>query len=164
MAISNLGGRGRWSELGTSSPTSGTVVTFSSLPQHSEYKIAYFDIDTSSTSVRFDLTINNDTGSNYAFASLIDGSGSTWSSGVDTKIILGEGNGFVNNNHSGVVTINDANELIKQITYWHALGTNGVDVNNGQGFWNSQSVINRFDITLATGSFNSGTFKVYGRN
>lgn len=162
MAISNLGGRGRWSELGTSSPTSGTVVTFSSLPQHSEYKIAYFNIDTSSTSVRFDLTINNDTGSNYAFASLIDGS--ILSSGVDTKIILGDGNGSVSSNHSGVVTINDANELIKQITYWHALGTGGIDVNNGQGFWNSQSVINRFDITLSTGFFNSGTFKVYGRN
>lgn len=162
MAISNLGTKSKWVELGTSSPTSGSSVSFASLAEYASYKISYFNVDTSSSSVGFTLRINNDTGSNYAYVSLVDGG--VGSSGVDTSIFLGGGASANANNHSGVVTIEDANELIKNIKFWHSGDSSAVDANNGRAFWNSESAINRIDLILTSANFTSGTIKVYGRN
>lgn len=154
MAINNLLSRQQWVELASASPTSGTTVTFSSLNEYSNYKIAYFDVDLSSLESLF-LTINNDTGSNYAYIRQID-DGSIDGSGVTNSINLGQAS-----NGSGIIIINDANNVIKQISWFHARANDSL---NGQGFWNSQNVINRFDISVTGVTFSSGTIKVYGRN
>lgn len=161
MAISRLGTSGNWVELATSSPTSGSTVTFSSLPEYRYYKISYFDMDTSSTSSVFNLRLNNDSGSNYAYISIMDTDVS--SDGVTTAIRLGLGSGGSAINHSGVILIEDANQPIKEIDFWHA-GSNG-DANNGKGFWNNTAKIDRVDFLLTGGpTFSSGTVKIYGRN
>ena len=159
MAINNLGTTQKWSELATSSPTSGSSVSFSSLNEYVNYKIVYFDLNTSGPET-FILRINNDSGNNYAYLRNGDG-GDITSDGVNDSISLGSGS----SNISGVIIINDANQLVKDINWSHAGGSVNQDSLNGQAIWNSQSVINRFDIVLSLGgTFTSGNIKVYGRN
>lgn len=157
MAISTLQGQNKWVELASSSPTSGSTVTFSSLTQYKNYKISYFNVDTSSASVIFTLRFNNDSGSNYAFVNNAN-QGGVSGSGVQTFIEL---NRSSQNDNTGEIFIQDANELIKDITFWHSSST---AVNEGYAYWNSQSVIDRIDLILTNATFSSGTIKVYGRN
>lgn len=158
MAINSLNSKQKWVELASANPTSGTTVTFSSLPQYKTYKIAYFNLDLSTGDI-IQLTINNDTGNNYAYARQID-SGDTSSAGVSTSILLGT----VATDGTGIITIDDANDLIKDISWFHAVTFPSLDSVISKGFWNSQNVINRFDISTSTATFSSGTIKVYGRN
>lgn len=159
MAINTLASTQKWVELATSSPTSGSTVTFSSLNEYANYKISYFNCTSSNTQLT--VILNNDTGNSYSWISYKD-SGTVTSDGLDTAIRLGNLGSGSTNAGSGVITILDANQLIKNITYFHC----GVeDANNGQGYWNSQSAINRIDLTLTdAATFSGGTIKVYGRN
>lgn len=161
MTISNLKATQKWAELATSSPTSGSSVTFSSLTEYSNYKVSYFNAN-SSAGATLTLTLNNDTTSSYSWIAHKD-SGTVSSDGLDTSIRLGDlGSGGSATAGSGVITILDANQLIKNISYFHS---GNEDANNGQGYWNDQSVINRIDFTLSGGAtFTGGTIKVYGRN
>ena len=151
-----------WVELGTSSPTSGSSVSFTSLAEYRNYKLYYFDVDASSSAVGFTVTFNGDTGSNYAYISTTDAVQS--SNGVSSSILVGSGAGAASTNHSGQLIVNGSNQLTKEINYWHA-SSSGADSNSGRASWNSASVINRIDLVL-TGSvtFSSGTVKVYGSN
>jgi hypothetical protein len=151
-----------WVELDTSSPTSGSSVSFTSLAEYRNYKLYYFDVDASSSVVGFTVTFNGDTTSNYAYISTIDAAQN--SNGVDSSIKLGAGGGAQATNHSGTLTVLGANQVTKDITFWHA-AANSQDSNSGRASWNSSSLINRIDLVL-TGSvtFSSGTVKVYGSN
>jgi hypothetical protein len=159
MAISKLA-IPQWRLISSSSPTSGSSVSFSSLPACQAFKLVYFNIDTSSTNVRFECRLNNDSTSNYAYVSLIDGA--VLSDGINDSIILGEGSGVNANDHSGLVTINFANQPIKEINYWHASGTSTRDSNNGCAYWNDDSLVNQVDLILTSATFTSGTVKIYG--
>lgn len=66
MAITNLGGSNKWVELATSSPTSGSTVTFSSLASYRDYRIEWFDL-TNVGGQPFAIRFNNDSGTNYAY-------------------------------------------------------------------------------------------------
>lgn len=161
MAINTLASTQKWVELASSSPTSGSTVTFSSLNEYANYKIAYFNLIASGQS-SLTMTINNDATSSYAYLAIQD-SGTIASDGLDSSILIGTlSSSSPSQAGTGVITILDANQLIKDITYFHC----GVfDANNGQAYWNSQSVINRIDFGLSGGAtFTSGTIKVYGRN
>jgi hypothetical protein len=151
-----------WVELGTSSPTSGSSVSFTSLAEYRNYKLYYFDVDVSSSVANFTVTFNGDTASNYAYISTTDTQQS--SNGVASSIQVGSGAGAQATNHSGTLIASGANQVTKDIAYWHA-SSSGADSNSGRASWNSASVINRIDLIL-TGSvtFTSGTVKVYGSN
>lgn len=159
MAISTLKGQNKWVELASSSPTSGTSVSFSSLTEYANYKIVYFNVNLNGSDA-FIFRINNDSGNNYAYLRNGDG-GDISSDGVNDSIALGGGASGV----SGVITINDANQVVKEINWSHAVGAPAADSLNGAAIWNSPDVINRFDLSITLGqSFTSGTVKVYGRN
>lgn len=159
MAISTLAGSNKWVQLATSSPTSGQTVSFTGLAEYTNYKIVYFDIDLSGSD-QLNLRINNDSGSNYAYLRNGDG-GDIESLGVATKIKLGTGS----TNFSGIITINDANQIVKEINWSHAAAASAQDSLKGNAIWNSQDVINRFDFSIENAqTFSSGTFTVYGRD
>lgn len=161
MAINTLASTQKWVELASSSPTSGSTVTFSSLTEYRDYKISYFNCNASS-GAGLQLQFNNDTGNSYAFIANKD-SGIVSSDGLNNAIILGNlSDGGSANAGTGVITISDANQLIKTVNFFHC---GNEDANTGQGYWNSQSVINRIDLTIASGNtWTGGTIKVYGRN
>lgn len=145
MAISKLGGAGKWVELATSSPTSGSTVTFSSLPSYKDYRIEWFGL-TNSIGQPFAVRFNNDSGSNYAY----------WrtdqNDSAATAQIYGSGSQIQ-------ITILDADSVSKTIQ-----GFGGSD-GEIYGFWNNQTAIDRIDIIAASSAtYTAGTIKIYGRN
>lgn len=145
MAISKLGGANKWVELATSSPTSGSTVTFSSLPSYKDYRIEWFGL-TNSGGQPFAVRFNNDSGSNYAYLR------SGQSSSAASAQIYGSGSQIQ-------VTIFDADSISKTIEGWG--GTEG----EIKGFWNNQTAINRIDIIVpGSYTYTAGTIKIYGRN
>lgn len=145
MAISKLGGAGKWVELATSSPTSGSTVTFSSLPSYKDYRIEWFGL-TNSGGQPFAVRFNNDNGTNYAY----------WRSDQSDSAASAQ---IYGTSEQMQVDVLDADSISKTIQGWG--GTEG----EIKGFWNNQTAINRIDIIAASGAtYTAGTIKIYGRN
>jgi hypothetical protein len=122
--------------------------------------VSYFNI-LSDLGTAVYLTFNNDTGSNYAWINIRD-SGTINSSALSNQIEISPGISSIAG-ASGVVTIADANQVIKEIDYFAGTG-NSSDASNGEAFWNNTGVINRIDVRASGTTFTGGTIKVYGRN
>jgi hypothetical protein len=169
MAISNLGGKNRWVEIASSSPTSGTSVSFTSIPQYGRLQLVWFALDTNtSNAALFYATFNNDTGSNYAYGKLAENSTPVTrlvTTGKDTNINFG--GLFTASQGSGKLLIEQANEIFKTISFSHFTGVINSDQPScliGDGIWNSSSAVDRIDLTINAGTFKSGTIKLYGSN
>lgn len=152
MAISSIGGLAKWVELGTSSPTTGTSVSFTSLAEYKDYKLYFFDILASTGPYNLQLRINNDTGNNYS---------STNNNAATPSFIRLNGPASSAQKMDGEIFINDANQISKKITFW-SRGDNNV-ANNHNALWTGQAVINRVDLLLDAGNFSQGTIKIFGR-
>ena len=151
MAISRLTAPSKWIELASSSPTSGTVVSFTSIPEYRDYKFVVSNMDTAASgSYLYNINFNNDTGANYGY---VFNNTSISSAGGDTKIKLSA----VRFDNYFDVLILGANQISKEIYINHY----GFSI--GTAMWDSQSTINRIDLTAPT-TISSGTVKVYGRN
>lgn len=145
MAISKLGGAGKWVELATSSPTSGSTVTFSSLPSYKDYRIEWFGL-TNTLGQPFAVRFNNDSGTNYAY----------WRSDQSDSTASAQ---ILGTSEQMQVDVLDADSISKTIQGWG--GTEG----EIKGFWNNQTAINRIDIIAASSAtYTTGTIKIYGRN
>lgn len=145
MAISKLGGADKWVELATSSPTSGSTVTFSSLPSYKDYRIEWFGL-TNNLAQPFAVRFNNDSGTNYAY----------WRSDQSDSAASAQ---IYGTSEQMQVDVLDADSISKTIQGWG--GTEG----EIKGFWNNQTAINRIDIIAASSAtYTAGTIKIYGRN
>jgi hypothetical protein len=148
-----------WVQLATAT-ASGSTVSFTSLAEYRNYKVSYFNLFTANAAFA-NLRFNNDSGNNYAFVYQTDSG--LGSSALGNNIIfapsLSDTDGA-----SGVVTIMDANQVVKDITYYEARSGTGTEAINGQAFWNNTGVINRIDLLLSSTTFTSGSIKVYGCN
>lgn len=143
MAINRLGGVSKWVELGSSSPTTGTSVSFTSLPEYREYAIQVYKINSpSGTATVLTVRLNNDTGTNY---------------NRDATAL--EACPFSSNNAGFQMVITGANELYKNIEVKPFDGTS-TSIRN---MWHSSATINRIDI-LSSATFSAGTIKIFGRN
>jgi len=152
MAISAFPplGAETWTEVATSSPTSGSVVTFSSLATANKFRIVGFNVKSTSSSGAALLTINNDTGNSYAVG--YDVSGSV----AETSVQFG----FDSNGFSFDLTFDSANQTIyKKGTGFSPGG--GDPRNNYNVTWANTAAITRFDLTLSAGTFTAGTIKVF---
>ena len=154
MAISVLKGNVKWVELATATATSGSTVSFTSIPEYSNYLVQGFDIDGSDVgpNVRF----NNDSGSNYSWIRNSDEIGLVTTS-IQVALLRLDG--------SFQLEILGANNPVKQIEIWSGsyVGSNKLAAVI-KGIWSSTDTINRIDFVLATGTYSSGSFKLYGRN
>lgn len=137
-----------WVELGTASPTTGSTVSFTSIPEYKNYRIEWFGL-TQSGSSNYAIRFNGDSSSNYAtFAPSV-----YFSSGT-----------YIGAFHSAdqiQMDIEQANEVSKRI-----FGFSG-NTNQGifQGMWNNQSKINQISVAfVGTSTFTGGTIKIFGRS
>jgi hypothetical protein len=138
-----------WLELGTASPTTGSVVTFTSIPEYNNYRMQWFGINQSGPGSNYGIRFNGDSGTNYATAA------SGFINNPDTSIIIDNNTGELQ------MDIKEANEITKRID-----GFSG-ETNTGsfKALWNNQSKITEISVTLLTsGTFSSGTIKIFGKN
>lgn len=167
MAISRFGTGNRWVELASSTPTSGSTLTFSSINSgYSDLMLVWNQTSHSASNETMRVQFNADTGNNYSFCSVDTGnSGSPTGTARDTSIIIGyTGNPTDGPTlySSGRFLIQGANQIYKMMSGWMA---GGVEVVNLEAAWNSTDVINEIKITLAgTTTFSAGTYKILGRN
>lgn len=145
MSISRLGSpQDNWVEIGTSSPTSGSVVTFSGIANYRKLRVVAFKL-TYSTTAFVKMTFNSDTGSNYA----------SRPDEANNHLAFGSGTG----------TSFDVDILFNsQATYKRVEGWEYEATYPYQGFWTNNDAITQIDLTLSTGTYSSGTVKLYGTN
>lgn len=154
MAISKLISQGKWVSLASSSPSSGTVVSFTSIPtSYRDLKLVVYNLDVATSgggSYTFDVTFNNDTAANYSYVYVSDYGGAA----MDTKFPLGSGNRL---NNCFDFIINDANQLSKRIIINH------YGFRQQEGAYQNENPIDRIDITTNT-AISNATIKIFGRN
>jgi len=149
-----------WVQLATAT-ASGSTVSFTSLSEYRNYKVSFFNVTSTLGSAMY-LTFNNDTGNNYAYLNVKD-SGTIKSEALANKIEVAE-QLTSSDGSSGIFTVLDANQVIKNIDYFTAKAGTGTESTNGEGFWNNTGVINRIDLSVSSTTFSGGTIKVYGCN
>jgi uncharacterized protein YdgA (DUF945 family) len=151
MAISAFPpvGADTWTEVATSSPTTGSTVTFSALATASKFRIVGFDI-IPSTSATLTLRVNND--STQAYFTGFDVGGTP----ADTSAQIG----FGATNFSFDLTFTAANQAIYKTASGFAPNNNDPR-NNYNMTWANTAAITRFDLILSTGTFTAGTIKVF---
>lgn len=141
-----------WTEVATSSPTSGSSVTLSSLPAASKLRIVGFNLTGSigGSGANLGLTINNDTTTSYTYA--YDTTGDTTNSEISLGVSA--------TRFSFVLTFDPANQAIYKNGIGFSANTSDTR-NNFNALWANTAIIDRFDLTLSAGTFTSGTIKVF---
>jgi len=155
MAISKLISQGKWVSLASSSPGSGTVVSFTSIPtSYRDLKLVVYNLNVATSgpggTYTFDVTFNNDTAANYSYVSVSDVAGGA----MQTKFQLGSSSRL---NNCFDFIINDANQLSKRIII------NQYGFRQLEGAYQNENPIDRIDITTNT-AISSATIKIFGRN
>lgn len=161
MGISQIpttAGTDKWVEIASSSPTSGSTVSFTSIPEYKDLRIQAFNVNLSGNSV-VDLRFNNDSGTSYAWNIGYDESNTYrfQESPGTTQIRLTTGLRPLAFN----CTIEGANEACKNVTTWNVMST---DSGQGNGLWFSTATINQIDLIIGGVTYSSGTIKLFGRN
>jgi len=160
-----------WVQLATSSPTSGSTVSFTSLASYKQYRVVMSGVDVAAGNPTLSMTLNN-TASNYSYAfSFYDG-GKMQNTGGNSvsSININPGSSLLTPRYgfAAEVLIDFANQATpKSIRY--ALGAFGGYVSqsyaNTWAIWNDTATVNRIDFTLSSSSFvAASTFTVFGSN
>jgi len=165
MAFTAIPSGDVWVQIGsTQTPTSGSAVTFSSIPAVKKLRLIISNV-TLTASGALDLTLNNDTSALYNISYL-------WNNGTttlpvvivaDTKVRTGRGSGT--SSHVSDFIIDYTNQASPKLISGFG-GNNGT--NNSMvlsnNTYNSTAIITRLDITTATtfAAGNTGTIALYG--
>lgn len=161
MTISSLSGSsGKWIEIASSSPTSGTTVSFTSVPEYKDLYVLAYGINNGGTSTQLTVRLNNDTGNNYsrsvlfyyAYTSQLQVTNTPNSSSLYGTKEAWQPAAFS-------MLIEGSNSPLKKITGVPYDGY-GFETN---GAWHSTDVINRVDV-ISGATFSAGTIKLFGRN
>lgn len=152
-----------WTQLATSSPTSGSTVSFTSISAYSNLLVSWEDLVGNAAGTGIFIRFNNDSGSNYSWI-YTTSSGSVTASSNSTYISLAtlwQGAAL----SSGYMLINGANDIYKTITY-SSQGdlASYMIARSGDAQWFNSATINRIDCILDSATFTSGTIKLYGKN
>lgn len=157
------GGGGVWVKIAETVTGAGiATVTFSSIP--SGYKYFIYEADFKGTqATSFTVTLNNDGAGNYDKQELLSvGSSAIAQTSAGTSSLINGGTAITNgcglfayiNNHLTAASI------YKTCTAYHGFGT---IVDCTFCVWKSNTEINRIDIALGAGAFNTGArFSLYG--
>ncbi len=156
----------------TGTGSSGTI-TFSSIPStysHLQVRILGRS-DAAAVTQTAVLTVNNDTGANYAYHSLsgdgtsVSASGTASSSNIPRIYSVGN-NATASIMSVGIIDIHDYASTTKNKTVriWTGDDRNGSGRTAlSSGLWINTSAINRVDITTASGNWTTAsTFALYG--
>jgi hypothetical protein len=155
-----------YESIATINPTSGTSVTFSSIPgTYKHLQIRSMLNNTAYTQLV--MTFNSDSGSNYA-RHLLSGNGTTvTATGGATQNQINNA-AIAGASTSLGVTIIDIIDYASTTKYKTTRSFNGMDANGsgrvelGSGLWQSTSAITSITLTDPNYSFSSGTLALYG--
>ena len=160
------GGGGSYESIATATPSGTTTVTFSSIPSTYASLQARFYVAAGSTGLLMNMTINGDTGSNYAYHQLY-GTGSAasaYAGSSATKMWLSP-NTNATYGWTGIVDLHDyastsKNKTVRSYSGFDANGSGIVGLDSG--LWMSTSAMTSLTFTLQ-GNFASGSqFALYG--
>jgi hypothetical protein len=160
---------GAFESIATYTPTSGSSITFSSIPaNYKSLQIRGVMLGTSAFNVSMQL--NSDTGSNYSVHRL-SGNGSTPAAAgqTNTVALYGSPNGVVGSVTYPTAFILDLIDYYSTSKYKTTKQFMGIDLNGSgevalwSGNWRSTAAINSVTVFLTAGSFASGTsIALYG--
>lgn len=169
MAISGLASKSRWVQLASSSPTSGSAVSFTSLASFNRFRVILKDINITAAG-DLSMTLNNNA-SNYSQAVnyFNDSQFKTYTGGGRSLSSISVDPGWTANNpsypFSGEIIVNYANESTAKTIRYSGAGTSATSAYvDAFGLWDNTSVVDRIDLSLDTGTFSSGSIVVYGSN
>ena len=163
------GAAGSFESIATSTPTSGSSITFSAIP--STYKHLQIRVNSrfSGTDERIDLRFNSDTGSNYAYHWLTGDGSAASASGASTQtsaLGVAYATGTANIAAAAIIDIHDyaSTSKAKTIRSANAWDTNGSGrMRLSSGLWTSTSAVSSITLTLNSGTFATGTtIALYG--
>lgn len=161
MTISSLrGSSNKWIEIASSSPTSGTTVSFTSVPEYKDLYVLAYGINNSGTATQLTVRLNNDTGNNYSRSVLFYFSGTSQmqiTNSSNSSSLYGTKEAWSPAAFS--MLIEGSNSPLKKITGVPYDGY-GFETN---GAWHSTDIITRVDV-ISTAAFTAGTIKLFGRN
>lgn len=161
MTISSLtGSSNKWIEIASSSPTSGTTVSFTSVPEYKDLYVLAYGINNAGTATQLTVRFNNDTGNNYSRNVLFYSAGTSRMEVVsvsNSSQVYGTSLSWSPANFS--MLIEGSNSPLKKITGVPYDGY-GFETN---GAWHSTDIITRVDV-ISTVAFSAGTIKLFGRN
>lgn len=166
------GGGSSYESIATATPTSGSSITFSSIP--STYKHLQVRVlgRWSDTDTRIDLQCNGDTTSKYSYHWLTgDGSAASASGAATQTAVLGVGYvvGTTTSSYIGGAAIIDIHDYASTTNYKTIRSFNGWDSNgNGRirlssGSWQNTAAVSSLTLFISGGTYTSGTtFALYG--
>lgn len=172
--IGSGGSTKNFSLLGTGTLNTGSTVTVSGISSQDMLMIRIINASGSSASAAVRMLINGDTGSNYKYAGYYIIGASTYAAGnllSDTSAatfwpIAQMGSNAASLVCGYVLILGGATAGVKTIISGGSGDTNGGG--NSQiaysvgGVWNNTATITSIGLTLSGGTFDNGTFEVYG--
>lgn len=146
-----------WVEIGTTSSPSGSTISFTSLASYQYYRIR-LDVELS-TSAHLTITLNNST-SGY-ISSFINGLGA-WNSVYSN---LSTSFRMFGSDYTSAQKMDMTIDNTSTLTTAKAVSMSGLPAFGWEGAWlGSNAQINRIDLSTSTGTFSSGTIKIFGSN
>lgn len=161
MAISTLAGGDKWTEIASSSPTSGSTVSFTSIPEYKDLAVLAYNINNGGTATALTIRFNNDSGNNYSrnilwWRNITGGGMEVTGSPITTSIYATRETTQPTGFQLLIENANSPLKTIRGIPY----DLNGFETN---GSWHSSDAINRIDV-ISSATYSAGTIKLYGRN
>lgn len=164
MGFTAIPGGDVWLQIGTTqTPTSGSSVSFTSIPPVKKLRLVVQNVALT-TAGTLDVTLNNDATSNYDQTQIIyNGTSTAVSSAINSAIDTTRGAGA--SSHISDLIVDYANQACpKLITgFGSHNGSNPTHYGIVVG-WNSTSSVNRVDFVTANtfNAANTGTIAIYG--
>lgn len=163
-----------YSLLGTGTLTSGSTVTVSGISNMDSIYVIVNRASVTTTSTVIQMRINADTGSNYkqGYASFYNDTtfhpawlGSYYLS--NTYLTLGQVGDNAGQEYSGAIQISGgATAGSKMYMYQGAVNNNATQARNygyiGGGWWDNAATISSISLVCSSGTFDAGSFFVYG--
>ena len=148
------------------SPTSGTSVTFSSIPADYQHLQLRWNLDNGGNTQLL-LRMNSDTGSNYSFHLLYGTGSSAAATGGSSATSINYG-GFAGTSSGLAVGIIDIVDYASTTKYKTTKTFSGRDTNGtgwiqlSSGLWQSTSAITSITLIDPNYTFSNGTIALYG--
>lgn len=165
MAFTAIPSGDVWVQIGsTQTPTSGAAVTFTSIPSVKKLRFIVSGVSLT-VAGRIDVTLNNDTGSNYNVAyQTYNGTVTTPSVFNNTAFQMTRTGGAASHVQDGII------DYCNQAAPKSLQAFGGNNGSNPVAFpisanWNSTAIVNRIDFTAVGTTFaagNTGTIAIYG--
>jgi hypothetical protein len=165
MGFTAIPGGDVWLQIGTTqTPTSGSSVSFTSIPAVKKIRIVVDGVIQTASSAMY-LTFNNDTSSIYSYGYV--GGTSTIAFSILRQANVRVGRAASSVAMFGDLTVDYANQLCPKLITGasDSRGANGDGLAAITGNYNSTATINRIDLVSNSSTFsaaNTGTFAIYG--